>query len=59
MQGWEYRRRQLLYALSVLDGTDMSSYLHPVSSLSPIWIFLVQKREGDQLRHGQIVLRLT
>ena len=34
-------------------------YQYPVSSLSPIWRFHVQKREEAQERHGQIVWRLT
>ena len=34
VQGWGYRRRQLLYALSALDGMDTSLDLHPVSSPS-------------------------
>jgi len=59
VQGWGYRRWQLLYPLSVLDGMDTSSDLHPISSLSPIWRFYVQEPDGDQERHGQIVLGLT
>ena len=53
--------QEVTAALRVLhvDGMNTSSDLHPVSSLSPIWRFHVQKLEGDQERHGQIVLRLT
>ena len=44
VQGWEYRRWKLLYALSILDGMDTSSDLNPLSNLSPIWRFHVPSR---------------
>jgi len=51
--------QEVTAAPSVLDGMNMSSDPHPVSSLSPIWRFHVQECEGDPIRHSQIMLRLT
>jgi len=55
MQGWGYRKWQLPYALSVLDGTDTLSDPHPVSTLPQISRFLVQECMDDQERHSQFV----